>query len=104
MSTTYEQQRLQPSFTLIKEVTIMFWQLLETIATTASRDAQSKSKPQFFRRYVTMFSRRSSNLFIACIMLIVIGVVQQVTAVEMEAGTWTQKADMPTARCLCGGV
>ena len=81
----------------------MFWQLLETTKTTASIDAQSKSKPQFFRRYVTMFSR-SSNLFIACIMLIVIGVVQQVTAVEMEAGTWTQKADMPTARCLAGSA
>jgi len=48
-----------------------------------------------------MFSRKS-NLFIVCIMLIVIGLVQQVTAVEMEAGTWTQKADMPTARDNAG--
>jgi len=120
MSTTYEQQRLQPSFTLIKEVTIMFWQLLETTKTTASIDAQSKSKqPSFLRRYITMFSRRS-NLFMAlggevgvwrsqrativCIMLIVIGVVQQVAAVEMEAGTWTQKADMPTARFIPGSA
>ena len=50
-----------------------------------------------------MFSRRS-NLFIVCIMLIVIGGVQQVTAVEMEAGTWTQKADMPTARYIPGSA
>ena len=50
-----------------------------------------------------MFSRRS-NLFIVCIMLIVIGGVQQVTAVEMEAGTWTQKADMPTARNVAGAA
>jgi len=51
-----------------------------------------------------MFSRRRSNLFIAGIMLIVIGVVQQVTAVEMEAGTWTQKADMPTVRFIPGSA
>ena len=50
-----------------------------------------------------MFSRRS-NLFIVCIMLIVIGGVQQVTAVEMEAGTWTRKADMPTARYIAGSA
>jgi len=82
----------------------MFWQLLETTKMTASRDAQSKSQqPSFLRRYVTMFTR-SSNLFISCIMLIVIGAVQQVTAVEMEAGTWTQKADMPTARSIAGSA
>jgi len=98
----------------------MFWKLLETMATTASRDAQSKSKQSsFLRRYVIMFSRRS-NLFMAlggevgvrlmrrativCITLIVIGVVQQATAVEMEAGTWTRKADMPTPRCLAGSA
>jgi len=50
-----------------------------------------------------MFTR-SSNLFISCIMLIVIGAVQQVIAVEMEAGTWTQKADMPTARAIAGSA
>jgi N-acetylneuraminic acid mutarotase len=47
---------------------------------------------------------RISNLFIVCIMLTVIGGVQQVTAVEMEAGTWTQKADMPTARYIAGSA
>jgi len=104
MSTTYEQQRLQPSFTLIKEVTVMFWKLIETTKTTASIDAQSKSEqPQFSRRYVTMFSR-ISNLFIVCIMLIVVGVVQQVSAVEIEAGTWAQKADMPTGRYIAGSA
>ena len=50
----------------------MFWQLLETTKTTASTDAQSKSKqPSFLRRYVTMFTR-SSNLFMVCIMLAVL--------------------------------
>ncbi|MBM3235608.1 hypothetical protein FJZ31_04850 [Candidatus Poribacteria bacterium] len=46
-----------------------------------------------------MFSRRS-NLFRVGITLIVIGVVQSMTAVEIEAGTWTQKADMPTAKWM----
>jgi N-acetylneuraminic acid mutarotase len=45
-----------------------------------------------------MFSR-ISKLFIVCIMLIVIGAVHQV-----EAGTWTQKADMPTARDNAGSA
>jgi len=77
----------------------VFWQLLETTKTTASTDAQSKFKqPSFFRRYVTMFSRRS-NLFIICITLIVMSIVHQV-----EAGTWTQKADMPTPRYIAGSA
>jgi N-acetylneuraminic acid mutarotase len=50
-----------------------------------------------------MFSR-ISKLFIVCIMLIVIGGVQQVAAVEIEAGTWTQKADMPTGRNIAGSA
>jgi N-acetylneuraminic acid mutarotase len=43
-----------------------------------------------------MFSR-ISKLFIIFVMLIAIFAVHQV-----EAGTWTQKADMPTARHWCG--
>ena len=43
-----------------------------------------------------MFSR-ISKLFIVCIMLIVVCLAHQV-----EAGTWTQKADIPTARHWCG--
>jgi N-acetylneuraminic acid mutarotase len=50
-----------------------------------------------------MFSR-ISNLLIVCIILVAIGGVQQVAAVEMEAGTWTQKADMPTARYIAGSA
>jgi N-acetylneuraminic acid mutarotase len=50
-----------------------------------------------------MFSR-ISKLFIVCIMLIVIGGVQQVAAVEIAADTWTQKADMPTARHYLGSA
>ena len=45
-----------------------------------------------------MFSK-ISKLFIVCIMSIVVCVVQQA-----EAGTWTQKADMPTARYLSGSA
>jgi N-acetylneuraminic acid mutarotase len=45
-----------------------------------------------------MFSR-ISKLFIVCIMLIVISTVHQV-----EAGTWTQRADMPTARSNLGSA
>jgi N-acetylneuraminic acid mutarotase len=40
---------------------------------------------------------RISKLFTVCVMLIVIAAVQQV-----EAGTWTQKADMPTPRSWAG--
>ena len=47
---------------------------------------------------------RSQRATIVCIMLIVIAAVQQVIADEMEAGTWTQKADMPTARSLAGSA
>ncbi len=50
-----------------------------------------------------MFSR-ISKLFTVCIILTVISGVQQVTAVEMEAGTWTRKADMPTGRYLAGSA
>jgi N-acetylneuraminic acid mutarotase len=45
-----------------------------------------------------MFSR-ISKLFMVCIMLIVVCLVNQV-----EAGTWTQKADMPTARSIAGSA
>jgi N-acetylneuraminic acid mutarotase len=58
---------------------------------------------QFLRRYVTMFPR-ISKLFMVCIGLVVISGIQQVVADEMEAGTWTQKADMPTARALPGSA
>jgi N-acetylneuraminic acid mutarotase len=44
-----------------------------------------------------MFSR-ISKFFIICIMLTVIGIVHQVAAAEVEAGTWTRKADMPTPK------
>jgi len=50
-----------------------------------------------------MFSR-ISKLFVVCIMLIVISGIQQVAAVEVEAGVWTQKADMPTARYIAGSA
>jgi N-acetylneuraminic acid mutarotase len=62
------------------------------------RDAQ-----QFLGRYVAM-SSKISKLFIVCIISIAIGGVQQVTAAEMEAGTWTRKADMPTARYWSGSA
>jgi N-acetylneuraminic acid mutarotase len=45
-----------------------------------------------------MFSR-ISKLFMVCIALVVIGTIHQV-----EAGTWTQKADMPTARYIAGSA
>ena len=45
-----------------------------------------------------MFSR-ISKLFMVCIMLIVVCLVNQV-----EAGTWTQKADMPTGRTIAGSA
>jgi N-acetylneuraminic acid mutarotase len=88
--------------------------------TTASIDAQSKSKqPSFLRGYVTMFSRisilflalggevgvrRRRRATIVCIMLIVISGIHQLAAAEMEAGTWTRKADMPTARGKTGSA
>jgi N-acetylneuraminic acid mutarotase len=50
-----------------------------------------------------MFSR-ISKLFMACIVLVVISGIQQVSADEMETGTWTQKADMPTARYIAGSA
>ena len=62
------------------------------------RDAQ-----QFLGRYVTM-SSRISKLFMVCIVLVVISGVQQVSADEMEAGTWTRKADMPTKRSNLGSA
>ena len=45
-----------------------------------------------------MFSR-VSKLFMVCIMLIGVCLVHQV-----EAGTWTQKADMPTPRAIAGSA
>jgi N-acetylneuraminic acid mutarotase len=47
---------------------------------------------------------RISNLSIVCITLIVVCGIQQVAAAEVEAGTWTRKADMPTKRTGAEGA
>ena len=48
--------------------------------------------------------RRRRRATIVCMMLIVLSGIQQVAAAEMEAGTWTRKADMRTGRFFSGAA